>query len=219
MRKDGSIIKDLGPEKRYELWLQEMSDANKTEGKLAGLAMAIKHLPPRVQNECIERCMNYNSPLVNQGLAYVLKYLPTEDAMKYFEKLAKTGDKETQVILLNEIPLLSKKVAHTEAKITDDINVSLRDIDPEKIAGYYKLAEKCTMPIVWEHLASFLHMLPSTEAQHFYSVLTNKTLPKEVLERINDRMIYKARNIDDESEGAFATRNMLAKDGVKISKK
>ena len=99
-------IKELKPENRNSYWEENFKDRSNPENVLAGLALGIKYL--KNQSFYIDRCIALNKPIVNQALGYVLKYLPHEDAVKYFEKLFQTTDETTQIILFNEIPLLAK---------------------------------------------------------------------------------------------------------------
>lgn len=162
-------IKEQKPENRSIFWENHFSDRTNTASKDAGLALGIKYMENK--NFYIDRCLALNIPKVNQALGYVLKYLPYEDSVRYFEKLMKTNDETTQIILLNEIPLLSKrKDAKTEIK--DDINSTLKEIIPERVYKYYKIAEKHTLPTTVEHLASFVHLLPMDKIKEQYLTLT-----------------------------------------------
>ena len=155
--------------------------------KNAGLAMGIKYLDNKPKH--IDTCMKLNQPKVNQALAYVLKYLPYEQAISYFEKLVKTNDVLTQVVLFNEIPLLCMK--HRDKPVQDDLQTIRSEILPSRIIKYYDIAEKYALPDSIEHLASFVHLLPKNNYKTYYSRLVN--IDNEALV---DRMIYKLSSQD-----------------------
>lgn len=73
--------------------------------------------------------MSSNKPMVDQALGYVLKYLPHEEAQKYYQKLMARNEEVTQTILMNEIPLLARKPL---PEAYDDMNVPKDQIFPEK---------------------------------------------------------------------------------------
>ncbi len=157
--------------------------------KNAGLAMSIKHMPNK--NFYINKCLELNDPLVNRSLSYVLKYLPYEDSLKYFEKLVQTDDTVTQVILFNEIPLLA--MDNKNIVIKDDLKFSGTDIVPEKILELYNIAEKYAHPDSIEHLASFLHLLPHKQFRPYY-----ERLAKIDNYALHDRLIYKLDFVQNE---------------------
>ncbi len=164
-RKYLETIKEIPLHERSEWWHYHFGQPNNSDSKNAGLALGIKYLNEKPAY--IDKCLELNSPKVNQALAYVLKYLPHGEALKYFDKLVQTDDKVTQIILFNEIPLLAKrKAASTEMK--DDITATLQEIIPARIHKYYLMAEKYALPETIEHLASFVHLLPHEiiPAQH-----------------------------------------------------
>lgn len=153
----------------------------------AGLALAIKYLPEEYKKICIEQCLELNSSKVNQALAYLLKYLQYEDSLPYFEQLLQTKDIKTQVILLNEIPLMAKKLKPDAKKkdIKDDLLSQLAEIVPERIERCYNLAERYVCPEAVEHLASFVHLLPSQHIPKQY-----ETLAKMDNEFLHERLLY-----------------------------
>lgn len=164
-------IKNLEPDERIHYWFSNFkSTTPNMESKRAGLALGIKYLENK--NMYIDKCLALNSSYVNRALAYVLKYLPYEDSLKYFEKIVKTEDPITQIILFNEIPLLSK-IKDSNIPIKDDINASLKNIIPEKIYDYYLISEKYAKPETIEHLASFLHLLPAGKINEQYKKLSS----------------------------------------------
>ena len=170
-------IRHINGKKRLEYWNKQMSDPKKSESKIAGLAMGIKHLPANSRVQCLRECLQYNMPKVDQGLAYLLKYLPNEEAMKYFDILMRRGNSETQKILLNEIPLLSRR-KHTSIKVADDINVSPVDIIPERVEKYYEIALQSENNDVMDHLASYMKFLPEGSKLKYYKILRNVDMPE-----------------------------------------
>ena len=175
-------IRHVNTQKRLAYWQEQMADPKISESKIAGLAMGIKHLPARSRVQCLQECLQYNMPEVDQGLAYLLKYLPNEESMKYFDILMNRGNTETQTILLNEIPLLSKR-KHTGIKVADDINVSPADVIPERVEKYYDIAMKSVNNDAIEHLASFIKLLPEASKYKYYKRLHNIDI-KAVQERL-----------------------------------
>ncbi len=153
-----------------------------SSSKNAGLAMSIKHLPNK--KYYIDKCLKMHDPAVNRGLAYVLKYLPYDDAIKYFEKLVQTNDVITQIILFNEIPLLAMK--HRDKEIKDDLQTVRSEILPSRILEYYNIAEKYALPESIEHLGSFVHLLPREKFREYY-----KNLVETDNDALYDRLIYK----------------------------
>mgnify|MGYP003306634486 CR=1 FL=1 len=160
-----------------------MADPKKDENKIAGLALGIKYLDDR--EVFIDKCLKFNMPKVNQALAYVLKYLDEDSAKKYFEILMKTNDEVTQIIAMNEIPLLAKKKDENFV-IQDDIHAILQEIQPEVIYDYYKIAEKYARPDTVEHLASYVDLLPKRVLKKQYTKLTNINN-----EALFERLLYK----------------------------
>ena len=201
-RKIAEHIKNTPEEYRSLEWhrllaMKTGADASKN----AGLAMSIKHLENK--NYYIETCMELHDTKVNQGLAYVLKYIPYKDALKYFEKLVQTKDVITQIILFNEIPLLCMK--HRDENIKDDLQTVRSEILPARIAKYYDISEKYALPESIEHLASFVHLLPKDKFRSYYSRLAE--IDNEALQ---DRMIYKLPNVTNEND-FFARRKIAEK--------
>ena len=180
------------PEKyRYSKWfeiLYKRKDLDDVQKK-AGLALSLKHMPEEYQEELILECMDFNEPMVDQSLAYALKYLPVDRALKYYRALMQRKEPVTQEILMNEIPLLSKK---DDARF-DDIDTSKFEIDPETVYRYCKLSQKYVLPSVENHLASYLHLLPD-----------DKIIPEatRMVQRGDyatmDRMLHKAKFVDNE---------------------
>lgn len=182
-RKYLEKIKSCTPNERKVFWEKHFNDRTNQESKDAGLALGIKYLENK--NFYINRCLNLNLPKVNQALSYVLKYLPHTSAPKYFEELMKSNDEITQIILLNEIPLLSKR-KNPNIQICDDINASLNEILPELVYKYYKIAEKTALPSTIEHLASFVHLLPHDKIADEYITLTEIKNPA-----LQERLLWK----------------------------
>lgn len=202
-------FKKMGQKERVEYWQSRFKDKNNTDGKKAGLALGIKYLDNK--NFYIDKCLEMDNPVICRALAYVLKYLPYEDAIKYFEilmsKKFKKGNEEfvdhiTQVILQNEIPLLAKHKAGS-IEMQDDINAVLGEIIPERIYDYYMIAEKYAVPETVEHLASFVHLLPANKVKQQYRKLTN--IRNEALQ---ERLLWKFN---------YLTPEMRAYAGIRLS--
>jgi hypothetical protein len=189
-----AILEDIKatPDNERELrWFQLYT--RKTPAKssqMAGLAMGIKYLENK--KEYIDLCMRYNDPKVNRALSYVLKYLPYKDALEYFEKLVKTDDVVTQIILFNEIPLLAMK--HRDGNIKDDLQTKRSEIMPYRIKTYYDISEKYALPESIEHLASFVHLLPEENFRAYY-----KRLATTQNFDLQDRLVYKLSNVSNEN--------------------
>ena len=200
-------IKKMNQKERVEYWQSRFKDKNNTDGKKAGLALGIKYLDNK--NFYIDKCLEMDNPVICRALAYVLKYLPYEDAIKYFEILMnnkhRRGSEEyidniTQVILLNEIPLLAKHKAGS-MEMQDDINAVLGEIIPERIYDYYMIAEKYATPETVEHLASFVHLLPANKVKQQYRKLTN--IRNEALQ---ERLLWKFNFLTPEMREYAALR-------------
>lgn len=175
--------------KRYRVQEWYKTLANKrlnTREKQAGLAISIKHMEHR--SGMFEQCLKFNNPFADMGLAYVLKYLKPHNADKYFEILMKRNNPTTQTVLLNEIPLLARR----KIKV-DDLDVPKGEIDEERLAHFYKLAQQHVLPEIEQHLASYIHLLPNKmiipEAE--------KLISKQNYE-INDRLLHKIKFVKDE---------------------
>ncbi len=200
-------FKKMNPKERVEYWQSHFKDKNDTDGKKAGLALGIKYLDNKTFY--IDKCLEMDNPVIYRALAYVLKYLPYEDAIKYFEILMKKKHKKgseeyidniTQVILLNEIPLLAKHKAGS-MEMQDDINAVLGEIIPERIYDYYMIAEKYATPETIEHLASFVHLLPANKVKQQYRKLTN--IRNEALQ---ERLLWKFNFLTQEMKEYAALR-------------
>ena len=165
-------IREMSSEKRATFWRSQFFQFSDSEDVLAGLTLGIKHLDNKTQFLDIALSKKKQFPKIAQAASYVLKYLSHEDAVKYFEQLVQTSDIETQRILFNEIPLLAKRKDESNG-VHDDINVSLREIIPERIYTYYQIAEKHALPETVEHLASFIHLLPKEKIKEQYMKLTH----------------------------------------------
>ena len=154
----------------------------------AGLAMSIKYM--KNKEECIESCMKLHQPEVDRALAYVLKYLPYRDAVKYYRKLVKTDDAITQIILFNEMPLLAMK--HRDEEIKDDLQTTRSEILPKRLEVYYHISEKNALPESVEHLASFVHLLPREDMLMYYRRLQEIAKNNPAL---RERMEYKRSSL------------------------
>lgn len=179
-------IKDTPENERIIKWQQLFNVRQNKDDIRAGLALSIKYFEPVEQKKLINQCIELNRPKVNQALAYVLKYLSYEDGLPYYQKLLKTNDAKTQVILLNEIPLMSKTIKpDMKKKMKDDLLGSLSDIVPERVARYYNIAERYVLPETIEHLASFVHLLPRADIPMHYEKLV-----KMDNEALHERLLY-----------------------------
>lgn len=198
------IVKGTDPKYRQQEWYKILADKRHYDErqKQAGLAIAIKYLENR--SKAIDMCLEFNNPFADIGLAYVLKYQRPHNAKRYFETLMKRNNKTTQIVLLNEIPLLARK----KVKV-DDLDVPKGEIDSNLLYDYYKLAQSLVLPEVEEHLASYIHLLPD-----------DKIIPeaKKLIEKndyeVNDRLLHKIKYVKDE-EFSFGNKmeilNLLEK--------
>ena len=191
-------FREMKPENRVEAWDINFTDRLKSNDKIVGLALSIKYLNDK--NFYIDKCLQLKNSKVNQALAYVLKYLKHEDAIKYFEQLFQTDDETTQVILFNEIPLLAKRKAGS-TEMQDDINASLGEIIPERIYNFYMIAEKYAMPNTVEHLASFVYLLPENKIKQQYRKITN--IQNTALQ---ERLLWKFGQLSKEMQEYAAQR-------------
>jgi len=188
-----AVLKEIRntPEKYRALKWEELmrKKDGAAESRQAGLAMSIKHMDNKTRY--FDRCLALHKPKVDQALAYALKYLSYEDAVKYFEKLVQTDDSVTQIILFNEIPLLAMK--HRDGNIKDDLQTVRSEILCSRVKAYYDIAEKYAKPDTIEHLASFLHLLPKENFRPYY-----RRLARIQNDDLHDRMIYKFSNVNRE---------------------
>ena len=166
----------------YRILANKKSNARE---KQAGLAIAIKHMERR--SKLVDECLSFNNQFADMGLAYVLKYLKTHNA-KYFEILMKRKDPLTQTVLLNEIPLLARE----KIKI-DDLDVPRGQINSQRLAEYYQLAQTLVLPEVEQHLASYIHLLP-----HQSIIPEAEKLISRQSYEINDRLLHKIKFVKDE---------------------
>lgn len=169
--------------------------------KLAGLALAIKHISNK--KTCIEYCMEQNKPMVDQALGYLLKYLPHDQAKLYFEKLMARNEEVTQTILMNEIPLLARKPL---PEAYDDMCVPKDQIFPEKIKIFFDIAKKHAIPESREHLASYVHLLPQKDIMPQFEALLK-------LDDYNvfDRLLHKIETVPEEEFPSSLKLEMLGK--------
>lgn len=155
----------------------------------AGLAICIKHLPNK--EKYVEECLEFHNPFADQGIAYALKYLSQESAEKYFEVLMKRKDVETQVVLMNEIPLLARE--RLDKLKIDDLDVPKGEIDANRLEKFYNIAEKYVLPDAEEHLASYAHLLPNDKMMPAVDRLIAKNSYN-----INDRLLHKIKFVKEE---------------------
>ena len=179
----GTTPKEYRMHEWYKILADKTLDKRQKE---AGLAISIKHMQRR--SPLVEECLKFNNPFADVGLAYVLKYLKPHNADKYFTTLMKRNDPTTQTVLLNEIPLLARR----KIKV-DDLDVPKGEINQERLAHFYKIAQKHVRPEIEQHLASYIHLLPSEmlipEAERLISRQNYE---------INDRLLHKIKFVKDE---------------------
>ena len=185
-------IKNTDKKYRVIKWWRIFQDKHHFDEtqKQAGLALAIKHIHNEEKNLYINTCLSLHKPMVDQALGYVLKYLPYDDALNYFEKLMARNDEITQTILMNEIPLLSRiPVPETY----DDMNIPKDQIFPQKVKAFYDIAKKYAIPQSREHLASYVHLLPKENIEEEFKYLIN-------LDDYNvyDRLLHKIRIVPED---------------------
>ena len=188
-------IREMSSDARVGFWHSQFFKYSNDEDILAGLTLGIKHMDNKPYYMDIALSKQKQFPKVAQAAAYVLKYLSYEDAVRYFEQLVQTSDVETQRILFNEIPLLAKRKDES-TDIHDDINVSLREIIPERIYTYYQIAEKYALPDTVEHLASFVHLLPEDKIKEQYIKLTH-IKNRALQERLIWKHAFLPKNMQD----------------------
>lgn len=187
------LIKETPEADRYAKWFRILDEYNHLDNvqKKAGLALSIKHMPNKLQEELMMKCIGWNIPLVDQSLAYALKYLPFEKVPKFFDALMRRENPTTQTVVLNEIPLLSKFTI--PGMKYDDIDTARSEIDPDMIKMYFNMAAKSILPEVEEHLASYIHLLPKDEILPYAKILINKHNP-----HIEDRLLHKAKFVSND---------------------
>ena len=178
------------------------SEYDKTQ-KLAGLGLAVKHLPFDKRPQYIDFCMTQKEPMVDQALGYLLKYMPHEQAKHYFEKLMGRNEEITQTILMNEIPLLARKPL---PEAYDDMNVPKDQLFPDKIKVFFDIAKKHAVPESREHLASYVHLLPSKDIMpEFESLLKLDDY------NVFDRLLHKIETVPEEEFPSGLKLEMLGK--------
>lgn len=183
-------IKQTPPEYRNtEWWKIYHSKKFDTEQKKAGLALAIKHM--KYPEPYIQACLDENLPLVDMALAYALKYLPHKRAKELFEQLMQKNDVLTQVVLMNEIPLLARNQRIAERH--DDLDVPKDEVNPKKVEIFYKIAEKHALAVSREHLASYVHLLPDDKIMKEF-----RKLVKMQDDRVYERLMHKIQIVNEE---------------------
>lgn len=197
-------IQSTKPEHREIEWWRIYNNKKLDEAsKKAGLALSIKYMPK--PDSYIIHCLNENNQLVDISTAYALKYLPYEKAKKIFAQLMAKCDSLTQVVLMNEIPLLARNQRDADKydylnlpkeernSPIDDMNVPKDEIDSKKLRIYYRIAEMYTTPLAREHLASYIHLLPEKDIMREFDKLINTQD-----ERVYERLIHKMRIVREE---------------------
>lgn len=170
--------------------------------KEAGLALCIKHLKDK--EYYLNLCLDFNNPFADQGIAYALKYLPEDMALKYFEVLMKRKHPKTQTVLMNEIPLLSRERLKKDS--IDDLDVPKGEINSERLEKFYRIAEKYVLTEVEEHLASYMHLLP---AKNIMSE-ADKLIAKDDY-NVFDRLLHKIKFVKDEEYSFSDKMEVLSK--------
>ena len=119
------------------------------DSKFAGLALSIKFIDPSYRVSFFKQCLNHRGKYTDRALGYTLKYLPHENAIKYYEELAKsTKDHVLKEILHNEIPLLATKDEYRPFMHDDLIRLSniseeyKNRIDQTRLKEYLEIAKK-----------------------------------------------------------------------------
>ena len=199
-------IAETKPEYRESEWWKIYSNKKLDKAsKKAGLALSIKHMPQ--PDRYIIHCLGENNQLVDISVAYALKYLPYEKSKKIFAELMKKGDPLTQVVLMNEIPLLARN--QRDGDNVDDMNIPKDQIDSKKLCIYYRMAQRYTTPLAQEHLASYVHLLPEKHILREFDKLI-----KTQDERVYERLIHKMRIVREDEfpmDIKFAMINKLEK--------
>ena len=198
-RKIFHDIEKLPLDKRESEWRRILLEDNHLDfsQKMAGLAISIKHLEKRSNNYDI--CLKFNNPLVDMGLAYVLKYQKPHNTRRYFEALMNRGNSLTQVVLLNELPLIAR-YSREQNESHDDLDVPKGQISTRVLDKYYELAKQYVLPEAEEHLASYIHLLPQEKI-----IPEAARLIKKNKYEIIDRLLHKIKFVKDE-EFSFSTK-------------
>lgn len=182
----------------YKIFANKKLDKSAKE---AGLALCVKHVNDK--EGILKECLKFNNPEADQALAYALKYMERKHATKYFEVLMKRNNPITQIVLLNEIPLLSRQ--RSDNANYDDLDIPKDEININRLTKFYYLAKALALPEAEEHLASYIHLLPKdlmfTEAEDLIS---------KGKYRINDRILHKIRYVKDE-DFAFSDKMEIIK--------
>ena len=150
-RKVMHDIQKQPEEHRIMQWLKrfQWKPQGNYDSKYAGLALSIQHLHPQYKIKCFKYIFNKRGKYTDRALAYTLKYIPTDVALKYYEALAKSAeDNVLKEILRNEIPLLATKDEYLpqikdDLIVMDSVSKSYKDkyIDKEKLEKYNTLAK------------------------------------------------------------------------------
>lgn len=198
-RKIFKQIENTPVEKREEEWNRIFMNENHLNfsQKMAGLAISLKHLTKRSKK--FDLCLKFNDPFVDMGLAYVLKYQKPHNTRKYFEILMKKNNPLTQVVILNELPLIAR-YSREQNESHDDLDVPKGQISTTVLEKYYELAKTYVLPEAEEHLASYVHLLPSDKIMP-----EAERLAKKDNYEITDRLLHKIKFVKDE-EYSFETK-------------
>lgn len=175
--------------REYEWWKIYHSRNLDETGKKAGLALSIKHMPDA--ERFIKLSLDEHIPLVDTALAYALKYIPYKRAKELFEELMQRDDYVTQIVLMNEIPLLAKKQRH--ADICDDLDIHKDEVNPTKVEAYYNIAEKYALAVTKEHLASYVHLLPEDKIMKKFDKLLEL-----YDDRVYERLLHKMKIVKED---------------------
>lgn len=131
-------IKKTPANERYLKWHKFFSKSRcaNVESKNAGLALSIKYMDNKPYY--IDTCLDLSCTKVNQALAYILKYLSSEDAERLFVKLIKTKDPNTIAILCESIPLLCMK----PQSCSDNPQLVEKELSEIKLKKYKDIVKK-----------------------------------------------------------------------------
>lgn len=186
-------VENAEPENSYRIWKDFVKgDSAKGLDKdsvSAGLALATKCAASQPQ---LRAMLIYLSTLhgnvTDEARAYALKYYPTSLMSRYFEQYMSTFDEHKQVRVMNEMPLLAKIVDGDKNKLKDNIDISRREINPEKLLDLYLIAKKNAKGVAKEHLASYVHLLPKNRIMPEFNWLVNLH-DNDVYDRLLHKMI------------------------------
>lgn len=182
-------VENAKPENSYRIWKDfvkgDRAKGMDKDGVNAGLTLATKCAASQPQ---LRAMLVYLSTLpgssTDEARAYALKYYPTSLMARYFEKYMSTFDEHKQVRVMNEMPLLAKIVNDEK----DNIDISKKEINQEKLLDLYLIAKKNAKGEAVEHLASYVHLLPKNRIMPEFNWLVNLH-DNDVYDRLLHKMI------------------------------